>query len=61
MDIFVLTGTLLTGAVDGAFRPLGPALAAFLAPLGVELPGRTAAPIENTRGEIVGEIVALGS
>ena len=45
----------------GAFRPLGPALAAFLAPLGVELPGRTAAPIENTRGEIVGEIVALGS
>src|SRR5947207_1109436 len=48
-------------SVDGAFRPLGPALAAFLAPLGVELPGRTAAPIENTRGEIVGEIVALGS
>src|SRR2546423_7125150 len=48
-------------SIDGASRPLGPALAAFLAPLGVELPGRTAAPVENTRGETVGEIVALGS
>jgi L-asparaginase II len=48
-------------SVDGASRPLGPALAAFLAPLGVELPGRTTAPVVNTRGETVGEIVALGS
>jgi L-asparaginase II len=48
-------------SIDGASRPLGPALAAFLAQFGVELPGRTAAPVENTRGETVGEIVALGS
>ena len=39
----------------------GPALAVFLGRLGVELPGRAAAPIENTRGETVGEIVAIGS
>ena len=48
-------------ALDGATRPLGPALALFLGRLGVELPGRSAAPLENTRGEPVGEIVAVGS
>jgi L-asparaginase II len=48
-------------ALDGATRPLGPALALFLGRLGVELPGRSAAPLENTRGEAVGEIVAVGS
>ncbi len=46
---------------DGASRPLGPALAAFLAPLGVELPALATAPIHNTRGERVGEIVPIGS
>jgi L-asparaginase II len=48
-------------SIDGAFRPLGPALAVFLERLGVDLPGRAAAPLENTRGETVGEIVAIGS
>jgi L-asparaginase II len=48
-------------AVDGAARPLGPALAVFLGRLGVDLPVATAAPLENTRGETVGEIVAVGS
>jgi len=46
---------------DGASRPLGPALATFLAPLGVALPGLTTAPLENSRGEIVGEVVAVRS
>src|SRR2546423_14001882 len=46
---------------DGAFRPLGPALATFLAPFGVDLPARSGVPIGNTRGEIVGEMVAVGS
>jgi L-asparaginase II len=48
-------------AVDGAARPLGPALAVFLGRLGVDVPGRAAVPFENTRGEPVGEIVAVGS
>jgi L-asparaginase II len=41
---------------DGASRPLGPALAAFLAPLGFELPALADTPIRNSRGERVGEI-----
>jgi hypothetical protein len=47
--------------MDGAFRPLGPALAVFLGRLGVDLPGRAAAPLENTRGETVGEIMVTSS
>jgi len=48
-------------SIDGASRPLGPALAVFLGALGVDLPGRAAVPIENTRGEIVGEMMVTGS
>jgi L-asparaginase II len=40
---------------DGSSRPLEPALAAFLAPLGVDLPALADAPITNSRGERVGE------
>jgi L-asparaginase II len=43
-------------AEDGASRPLGPALAAFLHPLGVDLPDLVTAPITNSRGEHVGEL-----
>ena len=43
-------------AEDGASRPLGSALAAFLAPLGVSLDALTVVPVENSRGERVGEI-----
>jgi L-asparaginase II len=46
---------------DGAFRPLEPALAAFLAPLGVDLRGLAEAPITNTLGERVGECVVTTS
>ena len=42
---------------DGASRPHGPALAAFLASLGVDLPDLAARPVLNTRGERVGEVV----
>ena len=48
-------------AEDGATRPLGPALAAFLAPLGVELPDLAETPIRNSLGERVGELVAATS
>jgi L-asparaginase II len=41
---------------DGAARPLGPALAAFLAPLGLELPDLATAPVFNSRRERVGEL-----
>jgi L-asparaginase II len=41
---------------DGAGRAHAPALAAFLEPLGVELPGLASRPVLNTRGERVGEI-----
>ena len=41
---------------DGAQRPLGPALDAFLAALGFD-PGDLAnAPVENSRGELVGAV-----
>jgi L-asparaginase II len=43
-------------AEDGASRPLGPALAAFLAPLGVALPDLEMHPVKNSRGEVVGEL-----
>jgi L-asparaginase II len=42
---------------DGSSRPLGPAVAAFLARLGVEVPDLAVAPLSNSRGERVGEIV----
>jgi L-asparaginase II len=46
---------------DGSSRPLEPALAAFLAPLGVDLPDQVEVPIVNSRGERVGECVAITS
>jgi len=41
---------------DGASRPLGPALAAFAAGLGLELPALAVAAVVNSRGERVGEL-----
>jgi L-asparaginase II len=46
---------------DGSARPLEPALAAFLGPLGVDLPGLADVPIVNSRGERVGECVVNSS
>ena len=46
---------------DGSSRPLEPALAAFLAPLGIDLPDLAVAPVTNTRGERVGESVVRTS
>jgi L-asparaginase II len=43
-------------AEDGTQRPLGPALAVFLGRLGVESGALAGAPIENSRGEVVGEL-----
>jgi L-asparaginase II len=48
------TGVVLK-CKDGSSRPLEPALAAFLAPLGVDLPGLAELPIVNSRGEHVGQ------
>jgi L-asparaginase II len=42
---------------DGTSRAHAPALAAFLASLGVELPELAVEPVLNTRGERVGEVV----
>ena len=44
---------------DGASRPHRPALDAFLAPLGVELPWAVVA-VENSRGDLVGELRVAG-
>jgi L-asparaginase II len=41
---------------DGAQRPLGPALAAFLGALGLGAGDLARAPLENSRGELVGEL-----
>ena len=41
---------------DGSTRAVGPALAAFLGRLGRPVPALEAAPVENSRGEVVGEI-----
>jgi len=49
------TGVVLKSE-DGSSRALAPALAAFLAPLGVDLPDLAVTPITNSRGERVGEI-----
>jgi L-asparaginase II len=46
---------------DGANRPLGPALAAFLAPFGVELPALERPTVRNTLGEPVGEVAVVTS
>jgi L-asparaginase II len=46
---------------DGASRPLGPALAAFLEPLGTALPALRTGPLRNSRGELVGELRLDGS
>jgi L-asparaginase II len=43
---------------DGSSRAHAPALAAFLARLGVDLPGLAERPVLNTRGERVGEMAA---
>ena len=43
---------------DGNARAIGPALAAFLARLGYPVEKLERAPIENSRGELVGEIRA---
>jgi L-asparaginase II len=42
---------------DGSSRPLEPALAAFLGPLGVDLPGLAESTITNSRGERIGVAV----
>jgi len=41
---------------DGAARAQPPALASFLARVGLDLPGLAVDPLENSRGEVVGEI-----
>ncbi len=41
---------------DGAQRPLGPALGAFLAALGFDPGDLSDAPVENSRGEVVGVV-----
>jgi L-asparaginase II len=46
-------------AEDGASRPLGPALAALLAPLGVDLPALARIAVSNSRGERVGGLEAV--
>ncbi|HVM69355.1 MAG TPA: asparaginase [Gaiellaceae bacterium] len=43
---------------DGSGRAVAPALAAFVARLGHELPSLAASPLVNSRGDVVGEIVA---
>ncbi len=48
-------------AEDGAGRGHGPALEAFLAPLGLDLPDLAEVPVLNSRGERVGEVVTAGS
>jgi L-asparaginase II len=42
---------------DGDSRAHRPALAAFLEPLGIELPDFAEVPLRNSRGERVGEIL----
>ena len=51
------TGVALKVA-DGAARAVAPALSAFLARLGVRLESLARVPLENSRGEPVGEIVS---
>jgi L-asparaginase II len=51
------TGVALKAA-DGASRAVGPALATFLARLGVDVPELAVLPVTNTRGERVGEVAS---
>jgi len=44
---------------DGSGRALGPAVAAFVRRLGRDLPDLEVRPLENSRGERVGELRAL--
>jgi L-asparaginase II len=44
---------------DGAWRATGPALAAFLEHLGQSAPALAVRPLTNSRGERVGEVVAV--
>lgn len=43
-------------SADGSSRPLEPALAAFLGPLGFDLSDLASTPIRNSRGELVGDV-----
>jgi L-asparaginase II len=45
---------------DGAQRPLGPALAAFLTVLGLDAGSLGEAAVENSRGEVVGALRVTG-
>jgi hypothetical protein len=47
-------------AEDGAQRPLGSALAAFLGVLGDDAGALGEVPLENSRGEVVGELRVTG-
>jgi L-asparaginase II len=51
------TGVALKAA-DGAWRAIAPAAARFFATLGLDLDVLRAIPVENSRGEVVGELVA---
>jgi L-asparaginase II len=46
---------------DGSSRTHAPALAAFLAPLGVDLPELAVRPVLNTRRDPVGEVITSGT
>jgi L-asparaginase II len=45
---------------DGGMRPIRPALAEFLRRLGVETGELGIVPVANSRGDVVGEVVADG-
>ena len=51
-------GTLKSASDDGNQRPLRAALATFLGTLGFEVPEFASTEVRNSRGELVGEIVA---
>jgi L-asparaginase II len=44
---------------DGATRAQRPALATFLQPLGADLEGFDCVPLDNSRGELVGEVAQI--
>jgi L-asparaginase II len=44
-------------SADGSSRPLEPALAAFLGPLGFDLADLAETPVRNSRGEVVGTVL----
>jgi len=44
--------------VDGGYRAVAPAVAAFLREVGVEVPELAVQPVLNSRGEVVGELSA---